>query len=87
MYNKYQAHGFGLRQWSQANLAYIDRLIGCAQPVVVWLSSSSELLDNLLVDYPLRSWRSQIEQRLESMPVDLGLTLTSGYYLKLPLRG
>ena len=27
----------------------------------------------------------QVEQRLESMPVDVGLALTSSYYLKLPL--
>ena len=41
-YNKYQARGSSLRQWPQANLTYIDRLIGCAQCVVVWLSSSTE---------------------------------------------
>ena len=39
---KYQAHGFRHCQWLQANLAYIDCPIGCAQCVVVRLSSSTE---------------------------------------------
>ena len=41
-HNKYQVRRFGLRQWPQANLAYIDRPIGCAQRVVVRLFSSTE---------------------------------------------
>lgn len=46
-----------LRQWPQTSLSYGIRLIGCAQPCggpVVLFHGSSELLDSLLVDGPLR---------------------------------
>ncbi|EDR03680.1 uncharacterized protein LACBIDRAFT_331154 [Laccaria bicolor S238N-H82] len=77
-YNKYQAREFGLRQ-----LTYIDRLIGCAQRVVVWLLSSSTEAQSCSITFSSTThcgpWRSRVKQRLESMPVDLCLALTSGY--------
>ena len=88
-YNKYQARGCGLRQWPQANLTYIDRPRGCAQRVVVWLPSSTDAqsCSTTFSSTTPSLAMSQFEQMLEAMPVDLGLAVTSAYYLEVPVNG
>ena len=75
----------------QTNLssATIAQLVAPSHVVPLVLSRrSSELLDSLLVEGPLRPWRRlKLSKDRNSNPINLGLALTSGGCLKLFLHG
>ena len=79
-------------QWAQANVSYSNCLIGCAQPCgysVVLFHQSSEPLDYLLVDGPLRPWRrlkwSKGQNQYRSEPRPGPWLETASMWLTAPL--